>query len=268
MTIITLLTDFGERDEYVGIMKGVILGIAAEAHLVDLSHAIEPQDVLAGALLLARSVPYFPPGSIHLAVIDPGVGTSRRPIARQLGEQFFVGPDNGLLTLVYTTALEKKHPIKIVQLNQTRYWLPVVSRTFQGRDIFAPVAAHLARGVKLDEVGVVISDPVLLDIPKPFKISTGWRGQILHIDHFGNLATNLTIKELGSLLDFQVKYKDKFVTRLVKTYGEGKEGELIAILDSFGYLALNVVNGSAQQTLQAKIGDEVFISVSQISRAQ
>ncbi len=147
MTVITLLTDFGLRDGYSGVMKGVIWKIAPQVQIADISHTIKPQNIFQGALALARTAPFFPSGTIHVAVVDPGVGTQRRPIGLRLGEYYFVGPDNGLFTLVIEHAESLGVVIQVFHLNQTTYWLPEVSRVFHGRDIFSPVAAHLARGI-------------------------------------------------------------------------------------------------------------------------
>jgi S-adenosylmethionine hydrolase len=257
MAIITLLTDFGQKDGYGGVMKGVILGIAPNVQLVDLSHEIEPQNILAGMLLLGRIVPYFPPGTIHLAVIDPGVGTDRRPIAARLGEHYYVGPDNGLITLIYQEAKEKARTIEIVHLNQTKYWTEEVSYSFHGRDIFTPVAAHLANGVTLKKMGTPINDPVLLRIPTLERMGKGWRSEVLHIDSFGNVATNFTLKDFGLTSIIQVTIKGRKMNKLVKTFGDGKPGELIALFDSAGYLALAAVNGNAAKELHVKIGDSL-----------
>ena len=163
------------------------------------------------------------------------------------------------MTLIYTFTLQKKQTIEIIHLNQAQYWLPVISQSFHGRDIFAPVAAHLSIGVKLAELGVSINDPVLLQIPEPVKTEEGWRGQIMHIDTFGNFATNLTQKEIGSSVNVQVKYKGRKIQKMVRTYGGGRPGELIAMLNSSGYLAICLVNGNAAVKLHAQIGDKVSI---------
>ena len=257
MQIVTLLTDFGEKDGYVGVMKGVILGIAPQVRIVDLSHAVSPQDVREAALLLGRSAPYFPAGTIHVAVVDPGVGTQRRGIAAQFGGQFFVGPDNGLITLLYQSARSKLLEIKIVHLDQPKYWLPQVSRTFHGRDIFAPAAAHLAKGVALDSLGTAIADPVLLSIPSPKRIKVGWQGEVIHKDVFGNLATNIRKEDLPEGADICVSIKGKGKIQLKRTFGEEKPGDLVAVIDGFGYLTICVVNGSAAQLLGADVGEKV-----------
>ena len=259
MAIITLLTDFSEKDGYVGILKGVILTIAPNVRLVDLSHEIAAQAVLAGAYLLGRCAPYFPAGTIHLAVVDPGVGTARKGIAARLGSQFFVGPDNGLITLVYKNAVQQKQSIEIVELNRPQYWLKEVSPTFHGRDVFAPAAAHLANGVELKELGTGLKDPLLLPIPEAQRTDRGWSAEIIHIDAFGNLAASIGVRELGNELNFQVYFKGQIIGPLKQTFGAGKPGELIALLDSAGCLTLCVVNGNAAEALNARLGDALEI---------
>ena len=176
LPILTLLTDFGLRDGYSGVLKGVIWSILPDAQVADLSHTISPQNIVEGALALARTAFFFPDGTVHVAVVDPGVGTRRRPIALRLGSHFFVGPDNGLFTLVLERAESEGWPVEAVQLDNPAYWLPEISRVFHGRDIFSPVAAHIAGGVPLEKVGSPIDDPVRLEIPRPIKIGTGMVG--------------------------------------------------------------------------------------------
>ncbi len=189
---ISLLTDFGTSDEFVGVMKGVIWGIAAQVNIADISHAVQPQNVLHGALLLGRAYRYFPGGSIHVAVVDPGVGTARRGIALQVGKHTFVGPDNGLFTVPLTSG----EPFSAVSLDNAAYHLPAVSHSFHGRDVFAPVAAHLANGVPLSAMGEPVIDPMILNIPKPLRVANGWQAQVLLVDGFGNLITNLSEGDL------------------------------------------------------------------------
>jgi S-adenosylmethionine hydrolase len=191
MPILTLLTDFGLQDGYVGIMKGVIWGIAPEVQIADISHAITAQDVLQGALTLRRAAPYFPAGTVHVAVVDPGVGTSRRALAGRLGDQYFVGPDNGLFSLVLEQAEAQGRAVEWVHLTRPEYWLTQVSAIFHGRDVFAPAAAYLANGVPLIKLGEPIHDPLRLALPQPQRTAGGWSAEVIHIDHFGNLATNL-----------------------------------------------------------------------------
>ena len=259
MTVITLLTDFGTRDGYPGVMKGVIWKIAPDVQIADLSHAIAPQNILEAGLLLGRTAPYFPPGTIHVVVVDPGVGTSRRGIAAQLGSQYFVGPDNGLFSLIIARAEESKETIKFIHLNRPEYWLANVSPVFHGRDVFAPVAAYLALGISLDSLGTEIDDPVRLAIPTPVRTLTGWLGQVIHIDHFGNLSTNLNLSHLKNVSAVVVKIKDRQVSGLVSTFGDRPAGTLIALVDSSGSLAISVVNGSAADVLNSQTGDQVEV---------
>ena len=177
MTVITLTTDFGSGDHEAGVLKGVIWAIAPDVKIADLSHDIAPHAVIEGAILLWRAAPYFPDGTIHVVVVDPGVGTSRRGIAAHLGSQYFVGPDNGLVSLLLDEAERNSEHCEFVHLDQPRYWLPEVTSVFHGRDIFAPVAAHLARGVALSSLGRFITDPTILDIPKPNSYLTWLEGR-------------------------------------------------------------------------------------------
>jgi S-adenosylmethionine hydrolase len=263
MNVITLTTDFGSGDHEAGVLKGVIWKIAPDVHIADLSHDIPPHDILAGALLLSRCVPYFPVGTIHVGVIDPGVGTERRGLAMRLGSQFFVGPDNGLFTLVLEYAEAHSWPIECVCLDQPQYWLPDVKNIFHGRDVFSPVAAHIANGIPITALGTPVSDPIQLPIPQPQRTIDGWQAQIIHIDHFGNLATNLREDVFSSRKDVVFLIKDVKIRGLVNAFGDRQPGELVALFDSSGYLAISVVNGSAAQRLGCKPGDLVEISISQ-----
>jgi len=260
MSIITLLTDFGLKDGNVGVMKGVIWTIAPSAQIADLSHLIPPQDVQEGALILSRSVPYFPPGTIHVAVVDPGVGTARRPIAARLEEQFFVLPDNGLITLLLEQAEAASASVEFVHLDRPQYWLSQVSHVFHGRDIFAPCAAHLANGALLSELGTTIHDPRRLKFPIPTQIERGLRGEIIHIDHFGNLSTSIRRQHLGEPAGLRVRLAGVEIIGLVHTFGERPPGELVALYGSTDYLIISVVNGSAAQKLGAKVGDPVEVT--------
>ncbi len=257
MPILTLTTDFGNKDGFVGTLKGVIWGISPAAQIADISHDISPQNVLEGAFALWRAYPFFPAGTIHVGVVDPGVGTRRRPIAMHLGDQFFVGPDNGLFTPMLADAEKKGWSITIVHLTNKKYFLADISRTFHGRDIFASAAAHLANGVPLDYLGPVISDPVRLQMPEPEKTANGWRAHITVMDVFGNLTTDLPSSLLLNPDTVTLSIKGREVHGLVPSYGKEKPGELIALVDSENFVEIAVVNGSAQKTLGAKIGDIV-----------
>jgi S-adenosylmethionine hydrolase len=199
MSIITLMTDFNLKDGNVGVMKGVISGIAPNTQIIDLSHQIDPQNIREAAYILERSVPYFPDNTIHVVVVDPGVGTDRRPIAARLGSQFFVGPDNGLVTLWLERLEREGRPFEFVYLNQARYWLEKVSHVFHGRDIFAPVAAHLASGVLLNMLGAPITNPVRLEFSHPERKSFGWHAEVVYLDSFGNIVTNLKTEHLKEM---------------------------------------------------------------------
>ncbi len=261
MPIITLMTDFGIKDGNVGVMKGVIWGICPQAQIADLTHMIGPQNIGEAALILTRSAPYYPKGTIHVVVVDPGVGTERRPMAARFGDWFYVGPDNGTVTLLLERAESEKWPLEFVQLDEPRYWLPNVSRVFHGRDIFSPAAAHLANGVSLEELGTAFSDPVRLRLTKPVQTKQGWRGEIIHVDHFGNLASNIRVEDLGEA----IRKKDKITVKvgnveikgMVNTFGERSGGEVVALLGSTGNLIVSAVNGSAALKLNVKVGDVI-----------
>jgi len=264
MSIITLTTDFGLKDGFVGMMKGVMLIICPEARLVDISHEISPQNILEGALVLQRAWSFFPPGTVHLAVVDPGVGTARRPIAARLGEHYFVGPDNGLFTPILESVEQQGGRIAFFHTNNPRYWLPQVSHTFHGRDVFSPVAAHIAKGVPLSELGPAITDPLRIPFPKPEKTQNGWRAHVLGIDHFGNLATDLPDSALTDAHNVSFRMAKSDIRGLVQSFGQGKAGELIALVNSAGFLEIALVNGSAAQTLSASVGDLVEVTLSNI----
>lgn len=263
MPVITLMTDFGIKDGNVGVMKGVIWGICPAAQISDLSHMIQPQNIREAAYIFARSVSYFPKGSIHVVVVDPGVGTTRRPMAAQFGDWFYVGPDNGTITGLLERAEREGWQTAFVELDQRKYWLQMISHVFHGRDIFSPVAAHLANGVPLADLGSSFQEPVRLELPKSEKTQSGWRGEVIHIDHFGSASTNIRVEDLGEA----IKQKEKIVVRLngneingmVNTFGDRPVGELIALIGSTGNLGIAVVNGNAVQRLGTKVGDEVEI---------
>lgn len=255
MSIISLTTDFGTRDGFVGVMKGVILGIAPDVKIVDISHGISPQNVKEASFVLARQAGYFPPHTIHVVVVDPGVGTDRRPIAAQIGNQRFVAPDNGVLTPLYEIAENDGLPLEIVHTNDPEYWLEDISNVFHGRDIFSPVAAHWAAGVELTDLGEVIEDPVRLQSPKPRKVSKGIFGQIAHIDQFGNLISNIHRNDVGSAQVASVDVYGVRIEGLVRTFGEREPGSMIALFSSNDFLTISVVNGNAAKELDAATGD-------------
>jgi S-adenosylmethionine hydrolase len=259
MKIITLTTDFGLRDGYAGVLKGVIWSIAPDVQIADITHQVSPQNVMEGALTLARVASFFPAGTVHVAVVDPGVGTDRRPIAARLGDQFFVGPDNGLFTVLVLRAERNGDPLEVVHLNQPEYWLPEVSNVFHGRDIFAPSAAHLANGVPIGKMGELIDDAIRLELSMPTRLKNGWRGQVTSIDHFGNISTNLDRTLLSEMEVGSVTIGDMTIKGLVRAFGEGRPGQLVAMIDSSNALSIALVNGHAAELLHVQVGDPVEV---------
>jgi S-adenosylmethionine hydrolase len=263
MPVIALLTDFGTQDIYVGVMKGVIWGICPEAKIADLTHEIPPQDVTAGALALWGAFRFFPKGTVFCAVVDPGVGTSRRAIAVQTEKHFFVGPDNGLLWW----AISESEVVKVVELQNRHYFLPVISRTFHGRDIFAPVAAHIAKGVAIDEFGRELSVDELVKLPA-LRAETDERhirAQIVHIDRFGNAITNLRREDFAKWLSLHgqrgwtAKIGDLRFNALCQTYAEVKAGEPLLLFNSYDLLEVAVNRGNAAEQLGIRKGDVLEI---------
>jgi len=258
--IITLTTDFGTRDGFVGTMKGVILGINPDATIVDITHEIAPQDVEQGAFLFAASAKYFPANTIHVVVVDPGVGSARRAIAIQVGETIFVAPDNGVLTKEIERLRDKE--IRAVQLSNTKFFLPHVSNTFHGRDIFAPCAAHLSLGTPLEEMGEPITDWVTLPHVLPMQRGDGaWVGRVVHIDRYGNVVTNIAAEMLRDADPARVvvEIAGKKISGLKRTYADGEEGELIALISSSWELEIAQRNGDAAKTLGILNGAEVVV---------
>jgi S-adenosylmethionine hydrolase len=262
--IITLLTDFGLKDSYVAIMKGVILGIAPTARLIDVTHDVAPQAIGEAAYLLQTGYRYFPPGTIHLVVVDPGVGSQRRAIAVATPESIFVGPDNGVLApVIEEVSCEFGGGVEIVELREPRFWLPDVSRTFHGRDIFAPVAAYLAKGVALCELGPRVDQVAPCVVQEPgVDYRGGLRGEIVHVDRFGNCITNIAPEHLrqhdiGEHL--VVEISDQRLMGLVKTYSEAEVGRAFALIGSGERLELAIRNGNAARALGVVAGDRIRV---------
>lgn len=256
--IITLTTDFGLRDPFVGIMKGVILGICPQARLVDLSHDVAPQDVVEGALVLESATRFFPRETVHLAVIDPGVGSARRALGlRAGGGQYFVGPDNGL----FTSALSGSE-WAAVALEAPGYRLPVAGQTFHGRDIFAPAAAHLASGVPLERLGSAVTDPRRLRLPDCRMEGEDLVGEVIGSDRFGNLITSVRAEDLAGLeadVAVSVEVGGQGLGRLVTCYEDALEGVPTPIVGSTGRLEVFVRNASARALLGAERGSAVKV---------
>jgi hypothetical protein len=250
--IVTLLTDFGLTDAYVGVMKGVISKINPEAKIIDLSHNIPPFSISSAAYILKFSYTYFPAKSCHLAVVDPGVGSDRRAIAIFAHNQYFVGPDNG----VFTYILEGEY--KVVSLENPDYFSSKVSCTFYGRDVFAPVAGHISRGVPLERLGSRIKDPVRLSELFPEKGENRIKGMVVHIDRFGNIITNITSKDVSGKIK-EVLIADRKIEKQSSYYVAHSEGEVIFLWGSGGHLEISVVLGNAEDEIGAKIRDEVEV---------
>ena len=258
---ITLTTDFGLTDHYVGVMKGVIQGIAPGAAVVDITHAVSPYEIPEAAFLLAQAYPYFPPGTVHVVVVDPGVGTSRRPILAEGARQYFIAPDNGVLSMVY--AREEK--VKVRAITAERYFRRPVSQTFHGRDIFAPAAAHLAAGTPPARFGKLIRDYLRRDdFAQPLRTGKSmWSGAVLHIDHFGNVVTNIRPEHIPALAarPFEVRLGPHRVDFVARSYAEGPAGVPFLIVGSSGYFEISVYQAPAAKALGCAVGAPVDLAL-------
>ena len=258
--IITLTTDYGTNDHLAGTLKGVILKVVPDATVVDITHQVNPFDLLDGALAIGSSYSYFPARTIHVVVVDPGVGTSRRPLLVSAGNQYFVAPDNGVLSVVY----ERETDVVVRHANVEHYYLQPLSKTFHGRDIFAPVAAWLAKGAQISSMGDEITDYKRFAMPKP-KASNGHvKGVVMRIDSFGNLLTNFRIEDLPSsvLTDGKINFQvgKHAVTRVVETFALGNKAEPVAFVGSSGYVEIAVNKGNAAQALAIGRGAPVVLT--------
>jgi S-adenosylmethionine hydrolase len=258
--IITFTTDYGVNDPFVGVMKGVILNINPEVQLVDITHGVIAHDVLDGALAIGQAFKYFPPRTIHVVVVDPGVGTTRRPILVAGDQHYFVAPDNGVLSSVYdqTEALHGWH------ITAEHYFLNPVSTTFHGRDIFAPVAAWLSKSWQTASFGDAVTDLVRFAIPKPKASGKAIKGVVLRIDAFGNLLTNFTPEEVPALAadgKFSVRIGNAQITKILPTFAQGAANEPIGVIGSTGFLEICINKGNAARTLGVGRGAEVTIEL-------
>jgi S-adenosylmethionine hydrolase len=257
--IITLLTDFGLKDPYVASMKGVILGINPRCALIDITHQVNSHDIKEGAFVLGQAYSNFPKGTIHLSVVDPGVGGARNPILIVTKNYFFVGPDNGLFTI----ALGRESVKQAVVLANQKFFLSKISSTFHGRDIFAPVAAYLTLGVKPESLGPPIKSWHEISFPGPTMKQGKLIGEIVHVDAFGNLVSNIDGKSLLQFskgCPFVIKIGKRTMRGLKKGYWEGRKDEPIALVGSGGFLEISIREGSAQQALKVKRGDKIIVS--------
>ena len=257
--IITLTTDFGTGDHFVGVMKGVILGIQPAAQIIDISHGVQPYDIADGAFTIAQAYRYFPKKTIHVVVVDPGVGSARRPLLAEMAGQYFVAPDNGVLSMVFA---REQH--KVRHITSERYFLQPVSRTFHGRDVFSPVAAHLAAGLSAPKFGKRIDDHIQASFDKPTQTGKRtWTGAVLKTDHFGNLFTNFHIDQFPSIRThaFLLNAGLQAITRLALSFSDCDPGELFVVVGSSGYLEVAASQASAAQALGCGAGSPVELTI-------
>ncbi len=259
--LITLLSDFGLRDPYVAEMKAVVLSVCPDALIVDISHEVDKYDVRTGAYTLARAAPFFPEGTIHVAVVDPSVGTERRPIIIESKRGFYVGPDNGLLML----SARKEGVVHVYEIMNRKYMLKTVSKTFHGRDVFCPAAAHLAKGVKPSEFGPEISNPLVPTFAQSSVRDREIKCEVIHVDGFGNIVTNVNEEHLkaisakeGVRLSVVLKESDILV-RMCSAYDDVPAGNPLTVMGSGGFLEVAVNRGNAAKNYNVKVGDKVVI---------
>ena len=250
--VVTLLTDFGLRDHFAGVLKGSVLSACPNAQVVDITHEVTSFDILEGAFLIAQSWRYFPAGTVHVVVVDPGVGSNRRPIAVETGGHFFIAPDNGVLSMIFA---EGEHTVR--HLNEEQFFRHPVSQTFHGRDIFAPIAGHLASGVPFADLGPIVDDYLRLPIEKPVRTARrGWTGAVLKIDRFGNLITNFRADEFARVYqqDFEVLAGLQAIEKLERNYAAAEPGKVFLIEGSSGYFEIAASQASAAKILGCGVG--------------
>ncbi len=257
--LITLTTDFGSADHFVGTMKGVILRLCPQAAIVDISHEITPFEVAEAGFVIAQAYPYFPKKTVHVVVVDPGVGTLRRPILAEAAGQYFVAPDNGVLSMIYA---REKHKVRAITTE--KLFLQPLSQTFHGRDVFAPVAAHLARGLRPAQCGKLIQDYLRSEFDRPVRTGKRyWAGRILKIDRFGNLITNFPAAEFSVLerRPFEMTIGPHRIRRLVHSYAEGDYGELVLIAGSTGFFEVASNQASAAKITGCAVGTQAELAI-------
>jgi len=258
--VITLTTDFGESDPYVAMMKGVILSINPGVSIIDITHQVPAGSIRAGGSIIKETYKYFPAGTVHVGVIDPGVGGKRRPIAVLADGHFFVGPDNGL----FWPVIEREEHPEVIHLREKRYWMHEISPTFHGRDIFAPVAAHLSGGVNAFLLGEKIGNPTTLTHPLPITENNNLTGEVIRVDHFGNIITNITRRHLSPFLTSKgliIKIGSLVLRKISTTYSDVPEGQPLALIGSSGHLEIAVNKGSATNYLsrECEMGTKVML---------
>lgn len=257
--IITLTTDFGLQDHYVGVLKAILLRISPDSRLVDISHEIPPQDVMAGAWVVRNAATSFPEGTVHLVVVDPGVGTERRSVVVEMGDQLFVGPDNGIFSL-----LAEEAPYRAFEIGRKDLYEPKLSNTFHGRDLFAPVAAHLANGLPIDEVGTEVSELITYRWARPIADGAGIQGWVVHIDRFGNLVTNIPDDLIQSAIGSQnmkIYVGNTILKEFSRSFGSVEEGDPVAYIGSSDMLEVAINKGDASQMLGVQKGAQVSIVI-------
>jgi S-adenosylmethionine hydrolase len=259
--IITLTTDYGTADHLVGTVKGVILKIQPEAQIVDINHNVVAYDVLDGALAIGSAYSYFPAKTVHIVVVDPGVGTPRRPILVSAGNQYFIAPDNGVLSLIY----EREDPFVVRHINAEHYFLRPISPTFHGRDVFAPVAAWLSKNWQTEAFGEVIDEFTRFALPRPKTEAKELRGAVLRVDNFGNLMSNILPSDLPESMRqpgaIKMSVAGKPVGKLVETFADGPQSEPVALVGSAGFIEIAINRKSAAKALGAGRGAEVVIQL-------
>jgi S-adenosyl-L-methionine hydrolase (adenosine-forming) len=265
--LITLTTDFSLNDSYVGTMKGVILRIYPEARLVDITHQITPQDILEASLVLEGAYRFFPAGTVHLVVVDPSVGGERRPILIAGHEHYFIGPDNG----TFTRVLESDPDALVIEIREPQFLLPNISDTFHGRDVFAPAAAYVARGIAPEEIGPLVADPKRLQVPVPRIWGDQIRGEVIHIDSFGNIITNISREQFNQAVGprtYRILINGKVIDRVHRTYDEQEKGRTLALFGSSGLLEIAVAEGMAERRIGAGKGDVILVQIDEGSAAE
>lgn len=258
VNVISLLTDFGLKNNFVGVIKAVILRLNPQAKIVDICHEIKAQDILEAAFLLKGSFRYFPSGTVHLVVVDPGVGSRRKKLLVKTKDYFFIGPDNGVLSL----ALKEDRPLNIIKITNEKYFLRPVSDTFHGRDVFAPVAAYVSKGEDIHKFGEPISSLKNLELPQPKVKRNELTGELIYIDRFGNLISNIDKDTLNNFIKnkkFKICIKDKIIDKLSHNYSEAPKKKPIALIDSFDYLEIAISCDSASDYLQVDKGEKIKV---------
>ena len=257
-TVITLTSDFGSADHLVGTMKGVILNINPDVEIVDITHSVLPYDLLDGALAIGQAYKYFPPRTVHVVVVDPGVGTDRRPLLVTAGTQYFVAPDNGVLSMVYA----QEESLTVRHASAEHYFLQPMSTTFHGRDVFAPVAGWLSKNWQTQSFGEEVTDFVRFALPKPKPAGNGLKGLVLRADNFGNLLTNFSAEDMPQVIagmKFKMRVGNTEISKFAQTFGNGAPNELVLILGSSGFFEIAVNRGNAAKVIGVNRGAEVTV---------